>query len=224
MWMGWKTSSLLLFSGLVGLTLHAGPLRASPLTPADIVDRWAAHLQTVTDYEFVMETESVEGKKTEHATLHVWVRRPELVRVRVLKGAHRGSEISLCHSGKVIARSGGILGAIKVSMSKTDSRLRDSRGDYAWQSDWGTACHKLRECLHSSEKSECRVLSDGHEEITCTYPDPISHVERREVWTFDSSGPYLLERDAYENGTRVEHVTYRDWKENLGLRVSFFDL
>ena len=105
-------------------------------------------------------------------------------------------------------------------------RLRDPQGNYAWESDFGSYYRRLRERLQLSEKSEIKPGASGENclDLTLAYPDPQTHKTRREVWCFAPDSWLLLRMTAFEDGRQVESAEFRDYKENTGIKDSFFDL
>jgi outer membrane lipoprotein-sorting protein len=211
---------------LVLIPLLAAAARSAPPAALEIADKLEARFRQLTDYECVMESELRNGKKVERGIYRVWFRKPDLIRVKVEQGNHRGSQFAVTKSGKVRAHGGGLLKSIVVTMSKTDKRLRSVRGTYGWEADFGTYCRKLRERLRLTEKPDVRALpgAERHIQITLNYQNPADKQSRREIWTIDSGEWLLTAVDAYENGTPVERVQFRDYRENTGLKDGFFNL
>lgn len=216
---------LLAAAFVLGLALVAGA-RADSLTPLQLVDRVEARFRATPDYECVMESEIQGPKGVEKGRYRVWFKQPGLIRIRVDRGSHRGSEVSLTKAGNVRAHAGGILRAFVTTMKKTDSRLRDPQGNYAWESDFGSYYRRLRERLQLSEYAEIKPGASGenHLELCLTYADPQTHKPRREVWHFAPDSWVLLRMTAFEDGRQVETAEFREFKENVGIKDSFFDL
>src|SRR3954453_18667730 len=104
------------------LTLAAGTVGAAgPSTPMEVVSRLESHFAGVKDYECIMDEEEHNGSETTSGTYHIWFMKPDLFKLKVEQGRHRGSEIALTPSGKVRARPGGALGhVVTKTMDKTD--------------------------------------------------------------------------------------------------------
>lgn len=200
--------------------------RAAPLTPAQVVDRLEARLGSVGDYQCVMESDIAGEKDRQKGTYRIWFRKPDLIRIKVERGSHRGSEISVTRRGSVRAHGGGLLKPIVTTMKKTDSRLKDPRGSYAWESDFGTYYRKVREKLAAAEKAEVKPVPGSPDRLVMeiTYRDPEHSRRLYEVWTVDSANWLLLKDDLYEDDRQVARVEFRDYRENTGLKEEFFDL
>lgn len=211
---------------LMGSLLLLAAVHAAPLTPVQVVDRLEARLHSVTDYQCVMESETVGDRDRQKGTYRIWFRKPDLIRIKVERGSHRGSEISVTSRGNVRAHGGGILKPIVTTMKKTDSRLKDPRGSYAWESDFGTYYRKLREKLGTAEKAEVKPMPGAADRLLMeiTYRDPERNRRVNEVWTIDSANWLLLKDEAYEEDRQVARIEFREYRENTGLKEDFFDL
>ena len=217
-----KSQRLGLGIGLVTLALlGAGVVSAASMTPTQINQQWAEKIQSANDYEFEMDTVKLENGKEQSSSEHVWVKKPDMIRIRMDKGSHRGSEIIINSDGRVHAHDGGLLKGIKVSMSKNDSRLRDAQGDYAWQSDFATQCKLLHTELQSPEKAEAMETPDGMQ-LEVVSHDSRFKGPRKDIWVFDSNW-VPVRHETFDGGTMLDKTVYHDFKENQGLKDSFFN-
>ncbi len=214
-----------------GLLLSAGLTTAAVPgempTAGTLVAGLEEHFRGVQDYQCVMESEVRGEKKSAHGTYRIWYRKPELFRLKVLKGSHEGSEFAVTPSGKIRARPGGLLKKLVVKeFSKTDSRFLTPRGNYAWQSTFTAQCRELKQRLAAAQK--CRVQpapqAPGQMQIDFVYRPADRDEAIREIWTIDPSRDLLMEQEIFEGSRRVEHVRFRDYEENVGLNERFFKL
>jgi len=210
---------------LLGSMLLAAACAAPP-TPAQVVDRLESHILSVGDYQCVMESDITGDRDREKGTYRIWFRKPDLIRIKVERGSHRGSEISVTRRGNVRAHGGGLLKPIVTTMKKTDSRLKDPRGSYAWESDFGTYYRRLREKLAAAEKAEVKPAPGEPDRLIMevTYRDSERNRRLYEVLTIDSANWLLLKHDIYENDRQVAGVEFCEYRENTGLKEEFFDL
>ena len=174
-----------------------------------------------------MESE-VQGKKSRtRGTYRIWFRKPSLFRLKVLKGRHEGTEFAVNPAGKIRARPSGFLGkVITKEFSKTDDRFKSPRGIYAWETDLGSQCRRLRERLRVAEACDVRPDPEtpGLTRLEFCYRAPGHDEKTREVWTIDTAQRLLISQDVYENDRPVERVRFRDFREDIGLEERFFKL
>lgn len=216
-------SAGLLFSA--GLTTAAVP--GEMPTAASLAAGLEEHFRGVQDYQCVMESEVRGDEKSAQGTYRIWYRKPQLFRLKVLKGSHEGSEFAVTPSGKIRARPGGLLKRLVVKeFPKTDSRFLTPRGSYAWESTFAAQCRELKERLAAAHQCRVKPSPDaaGHLQIDFAYRPSSSGGPVREIWTIDPARDLLLEQEIFEGGRRVEHVRFRDYEENVGLSERFFKL
>src|SRR3712207_849069 len=82
---------------------------AKALTPAVIAERLQARFEQMDECECVRRTETRRAGRVEAGAPRLWFRRPGLLRLRVLKGRRRGSELVLGPDGALRGRRGGLL-------------------------------------------------------------------------------------------------------------------
>jgi len=210
------------------LTLAAGAVRAADSPPAtEIVSRLESHFASVKDYECLLEEEEHNGNETTSGTYRIWFLKPDLFRLKVEQGRHRGSEIALTPSGKVRARPGGALGhVVTKTMGKTDPRLRSPRGGHPWDSNFGAIYADLRQHLMGAERAEVKRDPAGSEivRIDVSYREPANGHTARDVYTVDLQRLYVTAIDSFEDGAQVDRMRFRDYQENTGLTEKSFDL
>jgi outer membrane lipoprotein-sorting protein len=209
----------ILVASLVAAAAHAGAPKAN-----EVVDKLESRFQSLTDYECIMESE-VKGKKdVKKGRYHFWFKKPEMVRIKVEKGHHSGSQIALNAAGKVRARPGGLLKFIKVPVDKNDKRLRSPRGTYFYDTHMGSSCRRLREAVRTAQNAEVTGTPGGSLQVSLSYNHPQSQAQMKEIWTIDSARWLITGCDVFENGDQVEHVVYRDYRIDGGLEDGVFNL
>src|SRR5262245_50726656 len=136
------------------------PKPAETLTAADVAKRLQTRFEQMTDYECVLQTETRAAGKVEAGTFRVWYRRPGLLRLRVLKGRRKGSELVLGPDGVLRGRRGGLLKPFSRRLSRSDPSLRSLRGQPAWELDFGSFLRAMRERM-ALPGSKSTFRSDG---------------------------------------------------------------
>jgi len=198
---------------------------ADPITADEVLRRAEAQFAGLTDYECEADAESRLGTKTETGSYRIWFRKPALLRVKVLAGRNRGSEVVLGDDGKVHGRKGGLLKAIVIRMSATDGRLRSLRGLPVTEFDWGSFYRKLRERgarLGAKTVLATRAGAQAPYELVLTYHDAGKSI--REVYRIDPRLWVMTEGEVYEDHLRVDHVVFRDVRLNSGVSDRWFRL
>jgi outer membrane lipoprotein-sorting protein len=210
------------------LVVLVAPVRtvsaADPLTADEVIHRAEERFRQLTDYDCLADTDSRAGKKTASGTYHLWFKKPEMVRIRVIQGGHRGSEVAVDRDGKVRGREGGLLKPFVVGLSKTDGRLQSIRGVSITQLDWGTFYHGYHEAAaHAgAHVTLAPPGSSGAYDVTVTYAQDGKRM--REVYRVDSARWVLLEANVFEDEVRVDHILFRDIKLDTGLEDRWFRL
>ncbi|MFN3649510.1 MAG: hypothetical protein ACK47B_07990 [Armatimonadota bacterium] len=218
-------SRLALISSLL-LTALAAHAAAPAPSASDVLARVERRLAAVEDYSYVLESEVRGPKKRSHGTYQIWVRKPNLFRLKVQRGQNEGSEIAVTPRGTVDARPGGLLKhLVTKSMDKHDPRLRSPRGAYAWESTFSHFCSRLRQSLGRAGSASTAPASGSKQlAVTLSYRHPQSGRAMRETWTVDSGDWKLTGFDVWEDGVQVEKCRLKDCRLNLGLKEKFFDL
>lgn len=212
---------LLLVGGLCAGRVHP----AEPMRPDEVLALAERRFQSVTDYQCVADAETRLGNKTSAGTYQVWFKKPAMLRTRVLRGNHRGSEVAMDREGQVRGRKGGILKAFVVRLSADDKRLRNLRGVPVTELDWGSFYRKCRE--RSTRPGARMTLApraspDLPYEVVVTYPTEGNRM--REVYRIDPKLHVLVEGDIFENEVRVDHIAFREIQLDTGLSDGTFKL
>jgi hypothetical protein len=134
------TALALLLLGSVASVDAAGSASAS-----DIMQRAEQRFRSLSDYECVIDCESRMGSAVERGTYRVWFRQPSLLRVRVMKGKRRGSEVAMDEQGQFRGREGGLLKPIVVRLKPTDRRLQSIRGKCVTEFNLNSFYQRYRE-------------------------------------------------------------------------------
>jgi outer membrane lipoprotein-sorting protein len=217
-----RTHWLCLTLGVVALASVRAPAAAPPAAD-DIMRRAEARFQSLSDYHCIADTDQRMGQKSNAGSYRIWFKKPHMLRLRVLTGKERGSEVALDAEGKVRGHKGGILKGIVIGLSRDDPRLRGFRGSSVTEFHWGTFYRKYRELAARPGTRE--VLLERKDdrapyEVVLTYPD--QGKQMREIYRIDPRLWVMVEKEAYENEVRVDRTVFREITLDCGLQPQFF--
>lgn len=204
------------------------PLRTGaangPQSADEVIRRAEERFRQLTDYECMADTDSRAGKKTALGTYHLWFKPLAMIRLHVIRGGHRGSEVAVDRDGVIRGREGGLLKAITIRMSKTDRRLQSIRGVSVTQLDWGSFYRDYRDnaARPGARATLAPPVAGRPYEVTVSYSDAGKRV--RDVYRVDPASWTLGEADVFEDDVRVDHILFRDVKLNTGVADSWFRL
>ena len=212
--------SLLCFGGSCAHAFLADEPR-----PEEVLRRAEERFQTLQDYECLADTDATLGKKRDAGTYRIWFKKPHMLRVRVIRGKHRGSEVAQDARGAVRGHEGGLLKPIVIRLSPTDKRLRGLRGLPVTEIDWGSFYAKCRERAGRPGARLAlapRPSSEAPYELVVTYLDQGTAV--REVYRIDPQRWVMSEGEVFEDGMRVDHIVFRDIRLDTGVAEKWFKL
>lgn len=217
-WSGW----------IVLLAAALAPMRTfgaeEPASADDVIRRAEQRFAQLTDYECLADTDSRAGKKTAAGTYHLWFKKPEMLRLQVVRGDHRNSEVAVDRDGNVRGREGGLLKPFVVGLKKTDRRLRSIRGVTITQLDWGTFYRNYRAAAAQPGAKTELIRRPGSTlyEVAVTYTQ--GGTVMRQVYRIDPNRWVLIEADVFEDVVRVDHILFRDIRINTGIGDRWFRL
>jgi outer membrane lipoprotein-sorting protein len=200
-------------------------LQETALTPAAVAARLQTRFDQIQDYECVMQTETRAGSKVEAASFRIWYRRLGLLRLRVLKGRRKGSELVMGADGSLRGRRGGLLRPFSRRLSRSDPSLRSLRGQPAWELDFGSFIRALRERLAlpgSRATVQQPTSAEPHLTLEIHYRPPDAAGPLRDVWFIDPQSWLLARGDVYDGVARVDHFEFGDIRLDQGLKESWF--
>lgn len=213
---------------IVSLTLFGavgtGAQTAPTLSAEEVLRKGEAAFGQLQDYECLATTQSQKGKRTQGCTERIWFKKPGQLRIKVIKGDHRGSEIAIDANRKVRGHAGGILRPIVIGVKFNDSRLKTLRGVHISELDWGTLIRKFREhAALPGARTELSARKEGEPyEVWVTYT--LDGHAMRDVLRFDPTQWSLVGTEIYEDGVRVDQMLFTAIKLNPGLDDRFFRL
>jgi hypothetical protein len=217
---------------------------AAPVpTAAEIAARLQERFHQMQDYQCVMRSETRAGTKADALTLRIWYRRPGLLRLRVLRGRHRGSELLLGGDGVLHGRRGGLLRPFSERLDRSDPSLRSLRGLPAWEVDFGSFLHSMEQRISQPDSSkavheaagptlvvevEYDAIQTDTRDGAHSQPDssassaPLHHTRLRDVWTVNPKDWLLVSGDVYDGTERVDHFEFSEVQVDTGLKESWF--
>jgi hypothetical protein len=217
---------LLVFLAL--FSLAAGALRADAagnVTAADVIARGEERFRALQDYHCLVELEAKQGGRVETGAGQFWFKQPRMLRLKVLRGARKGSEVTMSDTGQVRGHQGGLFRAIIRRMKPTDPRLHTIRGSSMLGLDWGSFFLKYRAAAASPGARVSLTPREDPEapyQVQVAYPNHGKRV--REVYSLSPQSWLLIDGAVYEDEVRVEHVTFHDIQLDTGLPDRWFSL
>jgi outer membrane lipoprotein-sorting protein len=219
----WKCAILVVLVLLAASPV--GPLTQNPPSPATVAARLQQRFDRVQDYDCLLHTETRAGTRVEVAAFHLWYRKPGLLRLRVLRGRHHGSELLLGADGVLRGRRGGLLRPFSRRLDRSDASLRSLRGQPAWELDFGSFLRAMRERMAlpgSTATVQMPTAAEPHLLLEVRYRPAGATGFLRDVWSIDPSQWLLAGGDVFDGDTRVDHIRFSDVQLNTGLKESWF--
>jgi hypothetical protein len=197
---------------------------AGGATPSDIMERAEQRFRTLTDYECTIDCESRLGGAVERGTYRIWFRQPNLLRVRVVKGQRRGSEVAMDEKGQFRGREGGLLKPIVVRLKPSDRRLQSIRGKCVTEFNLNAFYQRYRErCAQPGVTAQLIPPAvQGPYTVALTFSQ--DGKKMRELYRIDADAWTLTGGEVYEDGTLVEQFTVRELRVDTGLKENWFRL
>ena len=219
-----RRSILALFCCALGTFSAVASLRAAEPDRADaILDRAEQRFRSISDYECVIDYECRLPDRTESKTYRVWYLQPSLLRVKVLQGPGKGSEVALDDKGQFRGRKGGILKPFVVKMKPTDKRLQGLRGKSVTEFNLGTVYQRCRgRCSQGGADMQVAKTTDATKGVVLTFNENGKRVQ--ETYKFDSNTWFLTSCSVLEDGKLVESFDVNQLKVNSGLDMDWFKL
>jgi outer membrane lipoprotein-sorting protein len=223
---GMRTGRALSMLLLLSLPPGTGAASQAGHAPAAVAARLQARFERISDYDCVMRTATRSGqKKVEAAAFHIWYRRPGLLRLRVLQGRHKGSELVMGADGTLRGRRGGLLRRFSRRLSRSDRSLRSLRGQPAWELDFGSFLRAMRQRLAlpgSTAVVREPTAADPHLILEVRYRPPDAAGSLRDVWYVDPHTWLLARGNVFEGETQVDHFEITDIRIDQGLGERWF--
>jgi outer membrane lipoprotein-sorting protein len=220
-----RKSNVVLLCCAVGTLLSVAGLRAAaPDRASEILDRAEQRFRSISDYECLIDYECRLPDRVENKTYRVWYLQPSLLRVRVLQGSGKGSEVALDEKGQYRGRKGGILKSIVVRLKPTDKRLQGLRGKSVTEFNLGTVYQRCRSRAQSGADMNVAKAAEapGTKGVVLSFIENGKRVQ--ETYRFDPSTWFLTSCSVLEDGKLVESFDVGQLKVNAGLGTDWFRL
>jgi len=220
LWLVGQSAGLMLLAG-VRFGVAAGA--ESSGNARELFAQAQASYHRISAYQCEVTSFARQGDRSQTVRLEFAFKKPGMLRARVLGGSNRGSEVAIRRDGKIRGHQGGLLRAIKVTMSRDDRRLRNIRGAPVWEADWGAFLDKFASALaqHPVEA----VVHPG-EEGTLVADLRLNGVTglQRQVYTVDKTSYLLRGAELYEGDVLVTRVSYAKERLNPDLPDGYFSM
>lgn len=215
-----------LFPAFIGLAITAPQTRAADgMSALVVIQRAEERFRRLQDYECTVDMESKLGKKVEGGTCQFWFKQPRMMRVKVLRGAKKGSQVAVDRTGQIRGSKGGILGLIVRRMKSNDSRLLTIRGTSLMTLDWGSCFLKYHAAILRPDAGLSLAPHPDPSapwQVVVAYPNLGKSM--REIYWIDPQQWVIVEGAVYEDEVRIEHVVFREIKLDTGKADSWFRL
>ncbi|MDB4349590.1 hypothetical protein OAA99_01395 [Omnitrophica bacterium] len=173
-------------------------------------------------YRCVMTSENWKGRKHEYKVSRLQFKKPNLMRLDVLKGKKKGSTVVLNKEGKIRGKNSW---GLRKTLKPTDKRLKNIRGYTFLNSSLLDKVERIKR--HILEKGFEAALEETEWEgrpayhLHIDYSDPDSPVTDEDIW-FNKETYATLKNLKYEGETKVTDVTWQDFEINIPLDDKLF--
>jgi outer membrane lipoprotein-sorting protein len=214
----------------LGLTLLAvcgmrAQAAAAAVTPAGVMEHGEERFRILQDYNCLVELEAKQGTRVQTGACEFWFKQPRMLRVKVIRGSGKGSEVTVDDAGQIRGHKGGLFKSVIRRMQASDPRLLTIHGSSMMGLDWGSFFLKYHA---AALRPAVRIALAPHEDPNSPYQVQLSYPDRgmrvREVYSLDPHQWIIVEGAVYEDDTRVEHVTFQEIKLDTGLNDGWFRL
>ncbi len=195
------------------------------LSPDRVLQAVEHKLQSIQDYTCTLESYERLGKKEIRRTYAYQYLKPGWVKMVITAGDSKGARLAYNPDlGKVRAAKGGILGAIKISVSPENKRVRSLRGGRVDRSGWPEVLREFQKLAQTADsvwvKDSSGLWMLEMQGVKAEQPD----VFRVRVLV-NPADSLLVGYDEYDaQGSLVHRVRYRDIRINQGLTKEDFHL
>ncbi len=175
-------------------------------------------------YDCLMISENRKGKRCEKKTSRLRFKKPNLMRLDVLKGRKRGSSVILDADGRIRGKNSW---GLRQTLKPTDKRLKNIRGYTFLNASLLDKVDRLKK--HILDTGCAATVTEEGFEGKNTYRLHIGHndkdnpVTSEDVW-FDKKSLFLLKNIKYEGELTVSDITWREIKVDIPLEDSLFKL
>jgi outer membrane lipoprotein-sorting protein len=205
-------------------SLAAANVAAAAPTPQQLLDQMGAQFSKVNDYEVIIDGTSREGGKEKSQRYRFAFKRPGMIRLHTLSGENKDGELCVNSEGQIRGRkNSGLIKVFAITMSRNDSRLRDSEGVGVWEMDFGSLINRLKK----------KIVTAGNQASVTDRPNGIYQLELHygggkmagcvDRYWIDSRSLWVTGWERSKNNALLERNSFSGLKVNPGLSNGYFD-
>ena len=181
-------------------------------------------LAAMDTYKCVMTTENWKGARHEYRVSLVRFKKPNLLRLDVLKGDKKGSIVVLNKKGKI--RGKNSLG-LRQTMKPADKRLKNILGLTFLNSSLQDKLLRLKEQIlikgFSAKVDQTTLETKAAYRLHIYYNDSADPITDEDIW-FDKETFFIIKNVKFQEENKVSDVFWRDFEINIPLDDSEFVL
>ncbi len=191
----------------------------------EVVASIESRFASMNDYVCLADAHYVKGAEREDKLFRIYFKKPELVRMEVLRGNQEGGAVVLTKDGRVKAHAGGWLSWLVLSFPLDSPLVTTIRGHTLRQSHFGYMINMMKGIVATNEANvraeDFGGVSSYVLETSLSGPDG---VPQRKVAIVDRRTSLLEKVEEFEGATEVVNVTFYDVKVDQGLSDDLFDM
>ena len=193
----------------------------------DILFKMKERFEQIESYQCLFEAFTAKREKTKVVISRYFFKKPNMVRMEILKGKHKGT-VLLYKPHRVRLKLGkGLLSMFSFTLEPEDKRLIDLRGHGLHQSawDWFIDQHiQLLELTESTFSGEETVDRTNTLVFMLSFKDPenIKFIAKETLWV-DKEDFIPVKYILYDSeGIIIQSLRYRDIEINIDLKDELF--
>jgi len=188
-----------------------------------VISNLQQKFEQVKEYSCMQETYEKSGEKTDSRIVKIFFRKPNLIRIEVLKGRDAGG-IAIYKDNFVWGRQSGWLKGIRLKFKPADKTVLSLRGSKIYETGWYYLLNEILDQKNQGylfgaaeaifEKTPCLIL-------TSIYTKGEASI--RHKFFIDSQSYIITGHEYYEDDVLVSSGIYKDFIINSGLSDFLFD-
>ncbi len=210
-------------AALVAVALTLGARSSALATPAGdaALARYAAAWNAVQTYTVTMVAHEVKGTDVQDRTYQVYYSKPNIMRVDIVDGAGKGSQVLWQGGDTVDGHQGGFLRFFHLHLKLTNPLAVSMRGKTVADVPFGAVLDMIKKMNTSSLDA---TSQENTTVITAIAADPTTDDGVSRDVVFLSSNGLPIEYDQYEGDVDVNKIVYSDYKQNVPLPDSTWNI
>jgi outer membrane lipoprotein-sorting protein len=187
------------------------------LPPEEVIGHAIERCEKLESYRCRLTIHLTRGDRVQDSEYVFFYKKPNLIRLEVKEGKHKGSTVVRRKDGRIRARREGLLSMFAFTLDPEDRRLYDLWDRFFGDSDWVTVLTQTRERLRTVDSASVESVDGGR--FILLKASSEDFVER--TW-LDGDQLVLLKKQARrENGDTLE-ATWSDIALNPPLDDNLF--